>query len=456
MKIFVSYAHKDEDLKKELLKHLAGFKRKGMIEIWHDREIIPGQKWGAEIDRNLEEAHIILLLISPDFIASDYCNDIELKCALAKHEDQNDPAIVIPIILRNCPWELEPFGAIQCLPKGGKAVTNWNSLDEAFTDVAMGLNKVFKSRQNQTSNMVYKKGLESILAEPDTNEAIIESFKYDCDRTKQGETFKEHFYNNEGRSLLQFGFVCGEENQQVDSFFHRMYLEVLSDYADHSIIKINVKENHYPTFKFGNTLEGSKNKFRRILQGLIRQEPDETLKKDFTSYDLINLKSIKPFKILVFQFKVYSHDCFKTNHGSEFVDWLLNEFFQANIKFSTDIKIVFFFCLTFNHRRNIFSSITSKKSKLINKIVSSINTCEIFDSNEEVAQVFCKMDELQSVENRDLQDWFSKLYSNPETIKTIINTLFGMEDKKRAMSEIELQIHPIIDYFLNKENQITR
>lgn len=455
MKIFISYSHKDEQLKDELLKQLAGFKRRGAIEIWNDREIIPGQKWGEEIDTNLEQADIILLLISSDFIASEYCNDIELTCALARHDDKNDPAIIIPIILRPCTWELEPFGKIQCLPTGGKAVMNWDSVDEAFTDVAMGLNKVLNSRKNQVSEVVYKKSLASILAEPDTNESIVETYKYDCDRTKQGETFKEHFYGNESNSLLQFSFICGEENQRVDSFFNRIYLEVLSDYADDSITKICIKENHYPTFKFGNTLEGSKNKFRRILERNIRLEPDEDIKKEFNSYDLINLKSIKPYKILVFQFNVYSHDCFKTRHGAEFVNWLLDDFFQTNIKFATDTRIIFFFCLTFNHKGNLFSSINSKKTKLISQIVNSVNTCNIFDNKDEVVKVFCKMDELDSVDTIDLQAWFSKLYSNPETVKSIMSTFFGDEDKKRTMSEIELQTHPIIDYFLNKENQIT-
>ncbi|WP_418604140.1 TIR domain-containing protein [Hwangdonia sp.] len=456
MKVFISYSHQDEKLKDELLKQLAGFKRRNIIDLWHDRKIIPGQKWGKEIDKYLTEADIILLLISPDFIASEYCNDIELKTALSRHDDENDPALVIPVILRPCLWEQEQFGSIECLPTKGKPVMSWGTTDEAFTDVAIGLTKVFDNRKKQVSNVVYNKSLSNILSEPDTNTPILESYKFDCNRTKQGETFKEHFYDSSHKSLLQFSFICGDENQQVDSFFYRIYLEVLSDYANESIKSITIKEAHYPTFKFGNTLKGSINKFRRILERNIQLEAGEKLKNNFCSHEIINLNAIKPFKYLVIEFKVYSHDCFKTNHGADFVNWLLNDFFQTNIKCATDTKIVFFFCLIFNHKRNLFHSITSKKSKLINKIVKSVDSCEIFDTKDEVSQIFCKMDELESVDNIELQAWFSKFYRNSETVKNTMVKVFGPEDKKRTMSVIEPHLHKIIDHFLNKENEITR
>lgn len=100
VRIFISYAHADEDLRQELGKHLVGLKRQRLVEIWHDRDISAGEEWARSIDENLRAADVILLLVSVDFIASQYCFEIELKEALRRH-DAGD-GVVIPVILRPC------------------------------------------------------------------------------------------------------------------------------------------------------------------------------------------------------------------------------------------------------------------------------------------------------------------------------------------------------------------
>src|SRR5262245_30109477 len=102
IEIFYSYAHEDEELRKELEKHLANLRRQGVIGDWHDRRIGAGQEWAGAIDAHLDSARIILLLISADFLASDYCYDIELKQAMARHA--GGEARVIPVILRPVDW----------------------------------------------------------------------------------------------------------------------------------------------------------------------------------------------------------------------------------------------------------------------------------------------------------------------------------------------------------------
>ena len=114
-----------------------------MIESWHDRQILPGQDWDRKIDENLKTADIILLLLSADFLASDYCWDVEVKQAMERHEAKD--ACVIPIVLRNLDWSASPFGKLQALPKNAVPVTNWASQDEAFTDIAKGIRKVAES-----------------------------------------------------------------------------------------------------------------------------------------------------------------------------------------------------------------------------------------------------------------------------------------------------------------------
>jgi hypothetical protein len=138
--IFFSYAHEDELLRDELAKQLSLLKRQGLINAWYDRQISPGTLWTTEIDEHLNAAHIVLLLISPDFMVSNYCYDIEMQRALER--DETGEARVIPIILRPTDYMSAPFAKLQVLPKDGLPVTLWRDTDEAFLDIARGIRKV--------------------------------------------------------------------------------------------------------------------------------------------------------------------------------------------------------------------------------------------------------------------------------------------------------------------------
>lgn len=134
-----SYAHADEGLRNELEKHLSGLQRLGLIQTWHDRRIIAGQDFAAEIDSHFEAADVILLLISPDFIASEYCYNIEMTRALERH--QRGEAVVIPVILRPCHWHALPFGKLLAATIDGKPVTHFPSWDDAFYQVAEAIKR---------------------------------------------------------------------------------------------------------------------------------------------------------------------------------------------------------------------------------------------------------------------------------------------------------------------------
>jgi len=137
LELFYSYAHTDEDLRAKLEKHLAALQRVQLISGWSDRKILPGTEWAAEIQAAMERAGIILLLISADFLASEYCYNIELPFALKRH--QAGSAIVIPVLLRPVEWKDTPFAALQALPDGARAVTLWPNQDEAFAEIAARL-----------------------------------------------------------------------------------------------------------------------------------------------------------------------------------------------------------------------------------------------------------------------------------------------------------------------------
>jgi hypothetical protein len=139
-KIFCSYSHKDEKYRAELETHLALLARQGAVDVWHDRQILPGHDWAREIDENLDHANVVLMLISADFLASQYCYGIEMERALKR--SRAGTARVVPILVRKCDLTDVSFRDLQWLPTGSKPVKNWADRDCAWTDVATGIRKV--------------------------------------------------------------------------------------------------------------------------------------------------------------------------------------------------------------------------------------------------------------------------------------------------------------------------
>jgi WD40 repeat protein len=140
--IFFCYARKDKALLNELKAHLRPLQWQGLIEVWDDGDISAGTEWEKEISKHLNTAQIILLLVSPDFMNSDYCYSIEMKRAVERHE--RGEARVIPVILRPAHWHGDPLGRLQALPTDGKPVTgpDWHDRDTALYDVTKGIYSV--------------------------------------------------------------------------------------------------------------------------------------------------------------------------------------------------------------------------------------------------------------------------------------------------------------------------
>jgi hypothetical protein len=136
IEVFISYSKQDKELRDRLLSHLRPLETKGIIS-WSDRQILPGTEWDAEIKARLNAADIILLLISADFLATDYCTQVEIPEALRRHKAGE--AIVMPVILRSCAWDFTPLAAIQAYPEKAKPIKSWTDIDEAYTDVVRGV-----------------------------------------------------------------------------------------------------------------------------------------------------------------------------------------------------------------------------------------------------------------------------------------------------------------------------
>jgi hypothetical protein len=141
--VFYSYAHTDEAYRTRLVEWLGALREEGVISDWHDRKIAPGADWGREIASNLERSHVVLLLISPAFMQSDYSIGVEVKKAIALHWERR--CRIVPVIIQPTPgWTDAEFGTFQALPKDAKPVSQWAHQEAAYADIVEGIRKVCK------------------------------------------------------------------------------------------------------------------------------------------------------------------------------------------------------------------------------------------------------------------------------------------------------------------------
>lgn len=149
IRLFCSYSRKDEFLRQELETHLSLLKRQSLVT-WYDRLLEPGSNWDDRIKQELDTAEIILLLVSPDFLASNYCYETEVARAIERHKAGT--ACVIPVLLR--PTDIEGLELFKLMgyPKGLKPVTQWQDRDEAFVDVVKGIRQAVNKLLSQASS----------------------------------------------------------------------------------------------------------------------------------------------------------------------------------------------------------------------------------------------------------------------------------------------------------------
>jgi hypothetical protein len=138
IEVFLSYSSKDQALVDQFTAHLTALKWRGIIQVWHDHQIEAGTDWSKAITSYLDSADIILLLLSSDFLASEYSLD-EAHRALRRYE--SGQARVIPVLLRPVDFLATPFSNLQVAPIGGKPVALWEDKDAAFLSVVREIRK---------------------------------------------------------------------------------------------------------------------------------------------------------------------------------------------------------------------------------------------------------------------------------------------------------------------------
>ncbi|HVG40119.1 MAG TPA: toll/interleukin-1 receptor domain-containing protein [Chitinophagaceae bacterium] len=150
VKIFISYSSKDIDWMNDLLTQLNVLKiNDKQLEIWQDGLLDPGIKWDAEIKAKLYTANIVLMLISANFLTSEYVTNIEIKETLVRKEKGD--VVAIPVILKPCAWEQTPLAQFNALPRHGKPISQYGDRDSALYEVVTGVQRVIKKwRENKT------------------------------------------------------------------------------------------------------------------------------------------------------------------------------------------------------------------------------------------------------------------------------------------------------------------
>ena len=215
--LFLSYSHKDEELRDQLKTHLVMLQRAGVIGAWHDRRVSAGREWAGEIAIQMARADIILFLVSPDFLASDYCFDIEMVHALKRHFAGE--AIVIPIILRPCDWEGTPFGRLQAMPERALPVTLWPDRDEAFFSVAKRLREIVeRTRQLKTGRTSKAQPTRRSSISPSPTSATIKQTKTVASLSSRTGVFIS-YSRKDKRWLEKVQTVLTPSNERCQSLF---------------------------------------------------------------------------------------------------------------------------------------------------------------------------------------------------------------------------------------------
>jgi hypothetical protein len=183
-RVFYSYSHKDAELREKLATHLRPLVHQRKIVEWCDREIEPGTDWQTAINEQLESAHLILLLLSADYLASEYCFGVEVERALERLK--RGDARVVPVLLRPCLWDESRFSELQIIPRSARAISSWTSEDEAFQAVARELRELVSQEPPAASQRAAAGGdLEALRPSMELVRGQISAYAQLYERTRQ-------------------------------------------------------------------------------------------------------------------------------------------------------------------------------------------------------------------------------------------------------------------------------
>lgn len=225
--LFFSYSYRDETLRDELEIHLAALKRRGVLETWHDRRIIAGNDISNEISEHLEAADIILLLVSPYFIASEYCYGVEMNRAMQRHEDAISQ--VIPVILHPSDWQDLPFGKLLATPTDGKPVSKFPNQHDAFLEVTKAIRAAAEGLGTSELN-TRQTATQNLSKTPEGN--VVSRSQLD-----------QKSYSRSSNLRIKKEFTDREKDQFLEEAF-----EYISNYFEESLTELELRNSEVETW----------------------------------------------------------------------------------------------------------------------------------------------------------------------------------------------------------------
>lgn len=241
VKVFISYAHKDEQFKDALVEHMSGLVRADIVSEWNDRKIVPGQDWSDQISENLASSEIILFLISSSFMNSDYCMGVEVQKALSMHKEGS--AQLIPIVIRAVDWSDSDLSKIQGLPKDAVPIASWGNEDEAWVNVIRGVKNHIQEFKPKLQPI--KKSVSEGIVNSDKTNAWLSDTEIVLTHRKVNQVSLENIYvvpdvelDSENDLVdikpakyllknLDHYIISGEEQQGKTSLLKYLYRELL-------------------------------------------------------------------------------------------------------------------------------------------------------------------------------------------------------------------------------------
>jgi len=263
-KIFLSYSHKDDHYKDSFVTHLSGLKRLNIIEVWDDRQVNIGEKWDEKIKSKLMDSNIVFFLMSPDFLASEFINEVEINKTIERH-NRNEVCLV-PIFVRPCDYESSILHEFQGVPRDAKFISSSENEDAAFLQVVKELKKILSDFEpvNQTKISIESKDVIETVSiripsdtPPDIGKWVGRSEELNI---LKSENFKAIFitgFGGQGKSSLATRYVSEQEKEnKFESWDWRDFreeenrlktklIEIIHRYTGSDLTLLNLKDASY-------------------------------------------------------------------------------------------------------------------------------------------------------------------------------------------------------------------
>lgn len=450
--LFISYAHEDVQHKDEFIKHLSGLQRSGLLQSWDDRQITVGQEWDKAIKRALEQAKIVVFLVSADFMASDYIHDVEIKNAIERYKLGAQK--IVPVLIRPCDFtSLEALSHFQFLPTEARAVTSWDNIDEAWLNIIQGIKKLITdsadttpAESEQTTEQPKNKSPQNQATHADKQPLGKTKFnthhQYTANRIQQDGDFIKYIYQQKATNeKLHFFFLHGGDLQEHKGLYKRFVHKLAGRGADfkegYKAADIIVKD--FDAIRFPGYTEAETLKIgiaSALMDSLNIPERDMTkvLNKNlaFALTASPDLKDLSNQDKVCFLLSI-SETNWQPNLTPAITRWFITHFCQKNLPAEMP-HFYFFFSVEYDEDNEEIK--------------------EQLDTVLDQAQFTVALPELDMVTKKDVRAWFDKyekFWPRKRMAKKTMKKYFDKEDEEMYMEDVQFLLLKIINEINNAE-----